>query len=299
MAQLEKEPVDRLPLAQLPLSAEEVERAEQVDFEVDREGELPLGTQLDWRIRGMLIRGVLRAGDRLPSVRELAAFAGVNVNTARAVYATLEEGGLIESQQGRGTFVSAAADQLREVASIAADALAQARLGGLDSHAVAIALYTSGQEAARDESLAPFPEIDTSGDSRLARAALREQIGRLEREIAAYAWNDPTPAAPERGPTGPPPGRVADVHELERIRGELIDRLRSLRGEAAQRGRRRDALRAHAERMLDDPSAHRWETVTEGEAGERESSSWRVVPVWGPVGAIMGWWRVKASPGRP
>ena len=51
--------------------------------------------------------GSLSPGDRLPSVRELADVAGVNVNTARAVYSRLESEGLVRSEQGRGTFVAA------------------------------------------------------------------------------------------------------------------------------------------------------------------------------------------------
>ena len=49
-------------------------------------------------------------GDQLPSVRDLAAEAGVNVNTVRAVYARLEREGLVRSEQGRGTFVGRQAD---------------------------------------------------------------------------------------------------------------------------------------------------------------------------------------------
>jgi DNA-binding transcriptional MocR family regulator len=53
--------------------------------------------------------GTLGPGDRLPSVREFADVAGVNVNTARAVYSRLESEGLVSSEQGRGTFVAARA----------------------------------------------------------------------------------------------------------------------------------------------------------------------------------------------
>jgi DNA-binding transcriptional regulator YhcF (GntR family) len=79
-----------------------------VDLRVDRDGELPLGTQLAWKLRSLIENGKLREGDRLPSVREAAAAAGVNVNTVRAVYARLEREGIVSSQQGRGTFVARA-----------------------------------------------------------------------------------------------------------------------------------------------------------------------------------------------
>jgi DNA-binding transcriptional regulator YhcF (GntR family) len=80
----------------------------QLDLAVDRGAGVPVGAQLAARIRGALRDGALAPGDRLPSVRELADAAGVNVNTARAVYARLEAEGIARSEQGRGTFVSGA-----------------------------------------------------------------------------------------------------------------------------------------------------------------------------------------------
>src|SRR5688572_2138399 len=82
-----------------------------LDLSVDRASDTPLGAQLAGRIRASIRRGELRAGGRLPSVRELAAAAGVNVNTVRAVYARLESEGLLRSEHGRGTFVDAPAGQ--------------------------------------------------------------------------------------------------------------------------------------------------------------------------------------------
>ena len=76
---------------------------------MDREAEVPLGTQLAWKLRRLVETGELGPGDRLPSVRDAAAAAGVNVNTVRAVYGRLEGDGLVSSEQGRGTFVRAPA----------------------------------------------------------------------------------------------------------------------------------------------------------------------------------------------
>ena len=81
-----------------------------MDLRVDRDAEVPLGTQLAWKLRRLIETGELGAGDRLPSVREAAAAAGVNVNTVRAVYGRLEREGLVSSEQGRGTFVRRAAE---------------------------------------------------------------------------------------------------------------------------------------------------------------------------------------------
>jgi DNA-binding transcriptional regulator YhcF (GntR family) len=80
--------------------------ANGLNLTVDRNADLPLGAQLAARIRTGLREGGLGAGERLPSVRELAETAGVNVNTVRAVYARLESEGLVRSEHGRGTFVT-------------------------------------------------------------------------------------------------------------------------------------------------------------------------------------------------
>src|SRR5438067_13769096 len=76
------------------------------DFSVSRDHELPVGTQLAWRLQGLILEGRLEPGERLPSVRALAQAMRVNVNTVRAVYGRLEERGLVISEQGRGTFVA-------------------------------------------------------------------------------------------------------------------------------------------------------------------------------------------------
>jgi GntR family transcriptional regulator len=78
------------------------------DLRIDRHSDVPVGAQLAAKLRAAIERGELKAGDRLPSLRDAAEAAGVNVNTVRAVYAKLEAAGVAASEQGRGTFVTAA-----------------------------------------------------------------------------------------------------------------------------------------------------------------------------------------------
>jgi DNA-binding transcriptional regulator YhcF (GntR family) len=81
-------------------------------LQVDRNGDIPLGTQLAWQIQELITEGRLQPGEQLPSVRRLADAAGVNVNTIRAVYERLEGEGFIRTHHGRGSFVSEKVPQL-------------------------------------------------------------------------------------------------------------------------------------------------------------------------------------------
>ena len=77
-----------------------------MQLRIDRDSGVPVGTQLAWRLRSAIERGELGPGDKLPSLRDAAAAAGVNVNTVRAAYAKLESAGVVSTEQGRGTFVA-------------------------------------------------------------------------------------------------------------------------------------------------------------------------------------------------
>ena len=66
------------------------------------------------RMEALLLDGVLRAGERLPSERELASDLDISRPVLRDALKTLEERGLIESRHGGGTFV---ADIIGEVFS--------------------------------------------------------------------------------------------------------------------------------------------------------------------------------------
>ena len=62
--------------------------------------------QIADRIRERILRGEWKAGERIPSIRELAVELGVNPNTVTKSYQKLLERELISNQRGRGYFVS-------------------------------------------------------------------------------------------------------------------------------------------------------------------------------------------------
>jgi GntR family transcriptional regulator len=75
-------------------------------IEVDPRAPTPPSEQIADQVRFAVAGGRLTPGDRLPSVRGLAAQAVVNPNTVARAYRELETIGLVTSRQGSGTRVS-------------------------------------------------------------------------------------------------------------------------------------------------------------------------------------------------
>lgn len=75
-------------------------------FRLDPRSGVPMYLQLKEQIKMAVAGGVLKMGDRLPPVRELAAELNVNPNTIARAYSELEKEGLLRLEQGRGTFIN-------------------------------------------------------------------------------------------------------------------------------------------------------------------------------------------------
>ena len=67
---------------------------------------VPLGTQLFWQLRYAIATGEYEPGERLPTVREMAAALRVNANTIRTVYARLQDEGWVVARRKVGTVVA-------------------------------------------------------------------------------------------------------------------------------------------------------------------------------------------------
>jgi DNA-binding transcriptional regulator YhcF (GntR family) len=216
-------------------------------FSVDRDSDVPLGTQLAWKLRTAIATGLLQPGERLPGVRELAGAADVNVNTVRSVYARLEEQGLVATEHGRGTFVAPNAGPHDALARLASAATDQAREAGVDPRELAEALFVGGNR----EAPSPTPESPDPGaprpDERARRRALRADIAQLERELVHMARLGDRAAMPSATA-----GRILTADELEEMRTALVARLAELRRE------REDALHRRVDEAGDaSPTAER------------------------------------------
>lgn len=184
---------------------------ETLGVAIDRRAEVPVGVQIAWALRTRIGDGSLKPGERLPGLRELAEATGVNVNTARAVYQRLEREGLIDSQQGSGTFVASDTRRSSTVSQIAASAASEAYDSGIQPHEVAAALYVLPGSPSGD------PDIARRRLLRRQIAALELAAGELEAESGLAAAT-----TPPRLVSGP---RLLGADDLEQVRGELIRRL--------------------------------------------------------------------------
>ena len=88
---------------------------------------VPMYAQIVEQVVAKVMAGEWKAGDPLPSIRELAAGSRVSVITVKRAYLELERAGVIVTWQGKGSFV---ADALEATRSLAAQEF-QAQLQGL------------------------------------------------------------------------------------------------------------------------------------------------------------------------
>jgi GntR family transcriptional regulator len=250
---------------------------EATPFSTDPSAELPVGVQLSWRLRALIATGRLAAGERLPSFRQLAQWAGVNVNTVRTVYAGLEDAGLVVSRQGRGTFVADGAEASPELEEIAGEALRRAREAGLDPRDL-IVVATACASMAGEEEIATgtpgLPDLAEESEAIEVRHELRRQIGRLEGELAAFTRDLPAgmPTA-----TRFSKAHVAGVEELEQTRDTLIAQLSEAQRVAELRARKAGEARARREARLNKEDGD----------GSPQSGG-------GPLSRAMSWWQAKS-----
>jgi len=185
-----------------------------LDLSIDRDAEVPLGLQLAWGLRARIYDGTLGSGHRLPTLREVAEATGVNINTVRAVYQRLNREGLIDSQQGSGTFVAARPPSLSGVAMIAASAAQEAHETGVDPREVAAAIYVAADAEAQSG----------NADAR-RRRRLRVQIATLDRTLVDIEAKHPGVAPPARKTRRGIGPILLDAAELERERTAMVRRL--------------------------------------------------------------------------
>jgi hypothetical protein len=151
--------------------------------------------------------------------------------------------------------------------------------------------------AARTAERAVRPEAG----ERAARAALRAQISRLERERSEIvADRFPFIAAPgpvsnvaAAGPT------LLDLGALERVRDGLAASVQELRARARVREERERRAHEQLRRMRLEPGRHKFARLPVRDLGTGVCGVWEVRPRLGLIGMLAGWWQLKLSSGCP
>jgi hypothetical protein len=145
-----------------------------------------------------------------------------------------------------------------------------------------------------------FAGLGIGVDERRARVELRRQIARLEAALSqlfgeAFGHTE-IPHQVGAAAVGP---RVLDLGELEAVRDGLAERLAEARETLAERSQLEDRNRELLREMTETPQEFKWVRISRADVGEPGCGAWHSRPRLGPIGMLMGWWRVKVSSGCP
>ncbi|MEO6324346.1 MAG: GntR family transcriptional regulator [Thermoanaerobaculia bacterium] len=128
---------------------------ETIPFRLDPGSGVPLYRQVIDQVLLAVADGRLKAGIQLPTVRQLAVDLSVNLNTIAKAYREMEIRGIVETQQGTGTFVATrkaekrTAERRKALERLTEDFLAQATARGFSADEVAEAIIERAAGAAR------------------------------------------------------------------------------------------------------------------------------------------------------
>jgi GntR family transcriptional regulator len=113
-----------------------VTRARTFAFHLDLHSGVPVYRQIIDQILGGIASGRLAMGDQIPTVRQVAVDLAINPNTVVRAYRELEIRGVLETQQGTGTFIAAKkvkqdeVERRRRLAQLVSEFLARAGSAG-------------------------------------------------------------------------------------------------------------------------------------------------------------------------
>lgn len=93
------------------------------ELEIDERSTVPIWLQLRNRLIYLITSGHYKAGEKLPTVRELAINLKINYNTVNKVYLSLIHDGYIVSFRGKGTFVDDISKSRNETQNSPADSV--------------------------------------------------------------------------------------------------------------------------------------------------------------------------------
>jgi len=121
-------------------------------FQLDAHSGVPVYRQLMDQVQGALAAGRLKSFDQLPTIRQVAVDLAINPNTVTRAYREMEIRGILETQQGTGTFIAEqqpATDSRarnRQLQQFAAEVIARAGANGFSLTELMEALKEHGND---------------------------------------------------------------------------------------------------------------------------------------------------------
>lgn len=129
-------------------------KTEPFSFKLDPRSGVPVYRQIIDQVQAGLASGLLARGDQLPTVRQVAVDLEINPNTVLRAYRELEIRGVLDTQQGTGTFVSDQPAQqedegehARKLEQLVFDVVARAGAGGFTLREVTESLQRRLEQA--------------------------------------------------------------------------------------------------------------------------------------------------------
>jgi GntR family transcriptional regulator len=114
-----------------------------IRFHLDPKSGIAFYVQLVQQVRQALLVGLLKPGDKLPTVKEAVGQVAINPNTVLRAYRDLEHDGVVVSRPGLGTFVTATAptsiarNQYRSIRNDLERSIRRSRAQGVDDRTLA------------------------------------------------------------------------------------------------------------------------------------------------------------------
>jgi GntR family transcriptional regulator len=127
-------------------------------FRLDAHSGVPVYRQLIDQVLAAVATGTLRAGDQLPTVRGVAVDLAINPNTVSRAYREMEIRGILDTQQGTGTFVAerlleisagSDAERKRQLNQLVTEFVSRAGAAGFTVHELIEALHDLSPEVPR------------------------------------------------------------------------------------------------------------------------------------------------------
>ena len=121
-------------------------------FRLDQHSGVPVYRQLIDQVQAAIAMGALSVGDQLPTVRRVAVDLAINPNTVVRAYREMEVRGILDTQQGTGTFVAEVQrkqskdEQHRQLLQLTNEFVARAGSAGFKVNELMEALQQMSQE---------------------------------------------------------------------------------------------------------------------------------------------------------